>query len=335
MLTDRFSRIHDYLRISLTETCNLRCSYCMPEEFPQTSFHQSKRMTADEIKQLAEIFIELGVKKIRLTGGEPLVRKDARQIIQQLSGFTDYEKNHDPVRLAITTNGIFVHDFIDDFKKANIRSVNVSLDTLIPERFEKITKRDYFHRVVSNIHLLLQNHFHVKVNVVVMNGVNDDELVDFVQMTRDFPLHIRFIEFMPFDGNQWKKEKVFSYREMLERIGSFYEVVPIENEKHDTAKKFKVLGFEGTFAVISTMSAPFCSDCNRLRLTADGKMKNCLFSKEETDLLSPLRRGEDVKQLIIGCLQRKHASLGGQFSPTDLPSESHPVENRSMIAIGG
>ena len=171
--------------------------------------------------------------------------------------------------------------------------------------------------------------------MVVMNGVNDDELLDFVHLTRDFPLHIRFIEFMPFEGNRWKKEKVFTYKEILERIKCDFEVVTLENEKHDTAKNFKVIGFEGTFAVISTMSAPFCSNCNRLRLTADGKMKNCLFGKDEVDLLTPLREGKDIKSFIIDCLAQKHAALGGQFSPDDLPSETHPIQNRSMITIGG
>jgi cyclic pyranopterin phosphate synthase len=334
MLTDRFGRVHDYLRISLIETCNLRCTYCMPEDF-EAAFHHSQRMTAEEIDHLAGIFIGLGITKIRLTGGEPLVRKDARQIIEKLSKYSLPGKYSGSVKFTITTNGTLVHQFIDNFKKANINSINVSLDSLIPERFEAVTKRNYFHQVISNIHLLLQNNFHVKVNAVIMKGVNDDELTDFVQWTRDFPIHVRFIEFMPFDGNHWNKEKVFSYREMLERISSFYDVVPLENEKHDTAKKYKVLGFEGTFAVISTMSAPFCNDCNRLRLTADGKMKNCLFSKGEVDLLSPLREGADIKKLILDCLQSKHAALGGQFNPSKLPSETHPVENRSMITIGG
>jgi len=328
MLTDRFGRIHDYLRISLTDTCNFRCTYCMPGE--EAGFHHGQRMSAGEISELAKIFVDLGVKKIRLTGGEPLMRKDAKQIIQQLSDFS-----HRDVQLAITTNGVFVHDYLDAFKEAGIRSVNISLDSLIPERFEAITKRNYFHRVVSNIHLLPQHGFHVKVNMVVMKGVNDDELSDFVQWTRDYPLHIRFIEFMPFDGNQWKKEKVFHYPEILQNIRHHYEVIALENKKHSTAKKFKVLGFEGTFAIISTMSAPFCGDCNRLRLTADGKMKNCLFSKEESDLLTPLREGKDVKQQIVDCLWGKHEALGGQFTPVDLPSENHPLQNRSMIAIGG
>jgi cyclic pyranopterin phosphate synthase len=335
MLIDRFGRVHDYLRISLIETCNLRCTYCMPDEIQASAFHQSQRMTAEEIDVFAKLFIGLGVKKIRLTGGEPLVRRDARQIIRKLSKYVSPEHNAASVNLTITTNAVFVHDFIDEFKNAGIHSVNVSLDTLIPERFEAITRRNYFHRVMSNIHLLLQNGFRVKVNVVVMKGVNDDELIDFVQLTRDFPLHIRFIEFMPFDGNHWKKEKVITYHEMLDRINHYFEVAPLENEKHDTAKKFKVTGFDGTFAVISTMSAPFCGDCNRLRITADGKMKNCLFSKGEVDLLTPLRKGDDVEQLIIDCLQLKHASLGGQFSPVDLPSETHPLENRSMVTIGG
>lgn len=306
----------------------------MPEEF-QSTLHLSQRMTAEEIDQLAKNFIEMGVRKIRLTGGEPLIRKDARQIIRHLSKFTCSTGISPQVILAITTNGIFVREFIEDFKAANILSVNISLDTLMPERFEAITRRNYFHQVLSNIHLLLQHNFHVKVNMVVMKGVNDDEITDFVHWTRDYPLHIRFIEFMPFDGNRWKKEKVFSYKEILERIQADFDVMALENEKHATAKKFKVIGFEGTFAVISTMSAPFCSDCNRLRLTADGKMKNCLFGKDEVDLLTPLRKGEDVKQFIMDCLHHKHASLGGQFSPENFPSDEHPIQNRSMITIGG
>jgi len=331
VLVDSFSRPHNYLRISLSEACNLRCSYCMPSEIMGAA--DRKKMNADEIVRMAAAFIDLGVTKIRLTGGEPLIRKDAKEIIAGLAALV--EQNQAPVRMAITTNGVFVHHFIDDFKRAGIRSVNVSLDSLMPDRFEAITKRNYFHQVVSNIHLLLQHGFTVKVNAVVMKGVNDDELIDFVKWTRDFPLQVRFIEFMPFTGNHWQKEKVFSYSEMLKRIIDSFEIIPLQQQPHDTAKHYKVLGFEGSFAFITTMSTPFCSSCNRLRLTADGKMKNCLFGKDETDLLTPLRAGEDISQLIIQNLMGKHAMLGGQFTPENLPSENHIIENRSMVAIGG
>jgi cyclic pyranopterin phosphate synthase len=230
--------------------------------------------------------------------------------------------------LTMTTNGIRLHEVIDELENAGMRSVNVSLDTLMPERFREITRRDHFHRVLSNIHLLLDRSFRVKVNVVVMNGVNDDEVVDFVTMTRDYPLHVRFIEYMPFEGNRWTDRRLISSKELLERVSQFYSVEPLERNAHDTSRAFKVMGFSGTFAFISTMSTPFCGDCNRLRLTADGKMKNCLFSKGETDLLSALRIGTPVEALIRENLSGKAAQWGGQ----DLYG---PTQNRPMVSIGG
>ena len=311
MLVDKFGRVHDYLRISLTESCNLRCKYCMPEDYAFPASLPSHYMTADEIDHIAKVFIDLGVNKIRLTGGEPLVRKDAKHIIELLSKYSSPELNAQPLKLTISTNGILVNKFIEVFQKANIHSVNMSLDTLMPDRFEAITKRNYFHKVVSNMHLMLQNNFHVKLNVVAMKGVND-ELTDFIQLTRDYPLHVRFIEFMPFRGNDWNKNKMISFKEMFDHVSLYFDIVPLENDKHDTAKKFKVLGHEGTFAFINTMSEPFCAECNRIRLTADGKLKNCLFSKSEVDLLSPLRKGEDILSLIRSSIENKHQKWGGQ-----------------------
>lgn len=322
MLTDRHNRIHDYLRISLTDVCNLRCTYCMPDH-PVFSAKE-KLMDAQELISIAETFVKLGVRKIRLTGGEPLVRGDFREIIQELARLRTYGLEE----ITMTTNGIFVHEYIGEFKEAGIRSLNVSLDTMMPDRFAKITKREHFHRVMSNIHLLMDSNFHVKVNMVVMNGVNDDEVFDFINWTRDYPVHVRFIEFMPFRDNHWQNQKLLTSKELLSRAESHFEVVPLENKKHDTSKKFKVLGYEGTFAFISTMSEPFCGDCNRLRLTADGKMKNCLFSKGEMDLLAALRKGESILELIHSSLAAKEKQWGGQelFGPT---------ENRTMVSIGG
>ncbi|MCX6187045.1 MAG: GTP 3',8-cyclase MoaA, partial [Bacteroidetes bacterium] len=297
MLTDKFGRVHDYLRISLTESCNLRCKYCMPEDYVFPDALPFRYMTSDEIMKLSNVFVQHGVNKIRLTGGEPLVRKDVKTIIDSLSKI-HVLGSEESLKLTLTTNGILAHNYINEFKQAKIESINMSLDTLIPERFEAITHRNYFHKVMANVHLLLQHNFHVKLNVVVMKGVNDDEITDFVQLTRDYPLHVRFIEFMPFSGNEWNKNKLVSFNEMLNQITHFYEIMPLENQKHDTAKKYKVLGHEGTFAFINTMSEPFCGDCNRMRLTADGKLKNCLFSKGEIDLLTPLRNDEDINQLI-------------------------------------
>ncbi|MBP9548910.1 MAG: GTP 3',8-cyclase MoaA [Chitinophagales bacterium] len=326
MLLDNFHRNHNYLRISLTDNCNFRCTYCMPDEDMQ--FHpEDKLMQADEIFSFAKIFTDLGVNKIRLTGGEPLVRKDAEQIITQLATLkTD---------LSITTNAFLVDRYISTFQKAGMRSLNVSLDTLDADKFAMITRRNKFNTVWNNIELLLAANFHVKLNCVVMHGVNDAEINDFVQLTKNLPLHIRFIEFMPFTGNHWQHEKVFTYHQMLETIANEFEFIKLQDGKHDTAKKYKVLNHAGTFAVISTMSAHFCSSCNRMRLTADGKMKNCLFSKTETDLLSALRNGEDIESLIRKNILDKKEMLGGQFTPQFQEIDAEEIKNRSMISIGG
>lgn len=327
MLTDQFNRVHDYLRISLTDKCNLRCTYCNPVDLPKGYFSHSNKMSAAEIDTIAGVFVQQGIKKIRLTGGEPLVRKDTKEIIQRLSKY--------PVELVITTNGVFVHEYIETFQQAGIRSVNVSLDSLKSSRNQLITGRDEFEKVRKNIQLLLKNNFHVKINTVVMKGMNEDEIVDFVAWTKDVPVEVRFIEFMPFAGNHWNREKVFSYREMLNVIASKFHFIKMHNEKHDTAMKYKVSRHAGTFAIISTMSRPFCSGCNRLRLTTDGKMKNCLFSKTEVDILSALRKEEDIVSLIKQCVWEKEEALGGQMNFENGIPDVSKLKNRSMIHIGG
>jgi len=326
MLTDQFDRVHDYLRISLTDNCNFRCFYCMPEEEYEFT-PASKLMQAHEIETIAKTFVSLGVKKIRLTGGEPLVRKDAADIILALSKL--------PVTLTLTTNGSRLHEMLPALKQAGITSLNVSLDTLQADKFQLITRRDQFRRVYDNIHLLIENDIRAKVNVVVMKDFNENEINDFVRWTKDTPVHVRFIEFMPFAGNRWTSNKVITWQQILQEIEKEYSFLPLKNEAHDTAKKYIVPGHAGTFAVISTMSAPFCGSCNRMRLTADGKMKNCLFSKEETDLLTTLRSGGDIIPLIRQSIHAKAKELGGQFSADFEHLEASAIQNRSMITIGG
>lgn len=326
MLTDTHQRIHTYLRISLTDNCNLRCFYCMPEE-DYAFMPQRQLMQADEILQLAELFVSQGINKIRLTGGEPLVRKDAAEIIRSLGKLG--------VELTITTNGTRVHHFIDDLISAGIRSVNISLDTLQEDKFAILTRRNQYQVVKDNIQLLLDRGRKVKVNVVVVKGLNDNEILDFIAWTKDTPIDIRFIEFMPFDGNQWKSDKLVTWKEILAIAQTRYEIQPLENATHDTCKKYRADDHQGTFAVISTMSAPFCSTCNRIRLTADGKIKNCLFSQDETDLLQALRNGEAVLPLIEQSILSKHKELGGQFSKDFTSIDTSHLHNRSMIAIGG
>jgi cyclic pyranopterin phosphate synthase len=298
----------------------------MPEEEYEFT-PASKLMQAHEIEAIAKTFVALGVKKIRLTGGEPLVRKDAGDIILALSKL--------PVTLTLTTNGTRLHEFLPALKQAGITSLNISLDTLQADKFQLITRRDQFKRVYDNIHLLLDNDIRAKVNVVVMKDLNDHEINDFVRWTKETPVHVRFIEFMPFEGNRWTSNKVLTWQQILQIVESEFSFIRLKDELNDTAKKYMVPGHAGTFAVISTMSAPFCGTCNRMRLTADGKMKNCLFSKEETDLLFALRNGQDIVPLIRQSIHAKAKELGGQFSADFEHIEASAIHNRSMITIGG
>ncbi|GAA0878193.1 GTP 3',8-cyclase MoaA [Algoriphagus jejuensis] len=326
MLQDTFGRTHDYLRISLTDNCNFRCTYCMPVEEMQW-MPSSKLMSKDEILKMAEVFVSLGVNKIRLTGGEPLVRKEFPEILAGIAKL--------PVESTLTTNGVLIHKHIQNLKSAGVRSVNVSLDTLNREKFHKLTRRDQFDLVWENINLLLQEGFRVKINAVALHGMIEEEICDFVRVTEKLPLHVRFIEFMPFAGNHWSSKQVVTAKQMLALAETEFTVEKLEDKKHDTAKKYKVPGFAGTFAFITTMSEHFCGECNRMRLTADGKMKNCLFGKDELDLLAALRAGEDVVSLIKKSVSIKHAALGGQFSSDYLKADPDKIDNRSMITIGG
>lgn len=326
LLTDRFGRFHDYLRISLTDACNLRCQYCMPEE-EMHFLPRQHHMSPDELAYLASFFVEHGVKKIRLTGGEPLVRKEAGEIIRRLGQL--------PVELAITTNGVLVDRFLSDFQASGLRSINVSLDSLDPQTNQRITRRPHLQTVLDTIDRLVREGFRVKVNMVVMKGINEFEIPAFVAMGRDVPVHIRFIEYMPFDGNGWSSAQVFTHSQMLELLRDHYAFDKVADAPNDTARAYQVRGFRGTFAVISTMSEPFCSTCNRLRLTADGKLKNCLFSRGEVDLLSALRRGESIEELVRSSILEKAERLGGQLADNFHQTDPTHLENRPMIAIGG
>jgi len=300
----------------------------MPEE--EYDFTPASRlMQVDEIVEIAKVFVAGGVNKIRLTGGEPLVRKDAGEIIERLSGLG--------VKLTMTTNATRVHLFIDAMKAAGMKKVNVSLDTLNADTFILLTKRDLFEQVRSNIDLLLVEGFEVKVNAVVMRWVNDHEILDFVRWSVSSGVHVRFIEFMPFEGNHWNNSRVVTWQQILSVVEAECgdEIEEIARVPHETVKQYRLKGGKGTFAVISTMSAPFCGDCNRLRLTADGKMKNCLFSRGETDLLGALRRGESIVPLIEANVLAKAAALGGQFGTDLLSVVADDIVNRSMITIGG
>ncbi|WP_373060333.1 GTP 3',8-cyclase MoaA [Zunongwangia sp. H14] len=329
ILQDSFGREHNYLRISLIEKCNLRCAYCMPADgVPLTP--KSQLMTAEEIFEIAKTFVAQGVDKIRLTGGEPLVRKDFAEILKNLATL--------PVKLSITTNAVLTDRFIEDFKKYGLNDINVSLDTLLPEKFKMITRRDQFKKAYDNIQLLIKEGFNVKINAVLMQDFNKDEIVDFVLFTKNLPITVRFIEFMPFDGNRWNRSKLVTEKEILEQVENFFGskyLQKLEDEQNFTSRNYKIEGFEGQFGIISSVSNPFCDGCNRIRLTANGKIKNCLFSNHETDLLGALREGQNLEELISNSLFKKKAVRAGMDNFEKLNDPERHTKNRSMITIGG
>lgn len=329
LMQDTHARTHNYLRISITEHCNLRCTYCMPAEGIALT-PRSHLMTADEIITIAQTFVNLGVTKIRLTGGEPLVRKDAKDIIERLGKLG--------VDLTITTNGVLVHEFIDTFKEAGITTLNVSIDSLNKGKFNQITRRNYFEKLLENLDLLDVNEFKVKLNVVVIKGFNHNEIIDFIELTKERNIQVRFIEFMPFDGNKWNKEKLVSYAEILSQVNEYYSesnVNRLQDKPNDTSKNYKIESYLGGFSVISSVTNPFCSTCNRIRLTADGKLKNCLFSNSETSLLDTLRAGESIEPLIFQNIKSKHFMRGGMDDDAKFQNPKLFSLNRSMIKIGG
>ena len=326
-IADKYDRVHDYLRISLTERCNLRCFYCMPEEGIELR-DKAEFMSAEELIEIAKTFVSLGVKKIRLTGGEPLIKKDAEFILRELGKL--------PVELTLTTNAVNVDRFIGVMKDAGIKSINVSLDSLKEERFNAISRRNYFKKITDNIDLLIENNFHVKLNVVVIRGTNEDEIIDFIKWTINTPIHVRFIEFMPFDGNKWNWDKKVSFKEIINHAESHFgkdKIIPLKDQPNRTSRCFKLSESKGTFGIISSVTNPFCDTCNRIRLTADGKIKNCLFSNDEIDLLKLHREGKSIVPAILQSIQSKHKERGGNGEFNDEMASG--LKNRSMTTIGG
>lgn len=324
---DGYNRRIDYLRLSITDLCNLRCIYCMPEEGVPKLRHDDI-LTYEEISRIAHIAVGMGITRIRITGGEPLVRRDVIRLCEDISGIRNLKS------LAITTNGALLARFAKDLHRAGVQRVNVSLDTLHPEKYARITRRDVFHEVWRGIEAALEAGLRpVKLNVVVMRGVNDDEIEKLAELSLDRPFHVRFIEFMPFQGDSRCGGLVPS-DEILSRLSSMGKLSPVEDAKSSNgpARLFSFPGAPGRIGVISPVSDHFCPSCNRLRCTADGKLRTCLFASEETDVRTALREGAPdarIMSIVREALRRKperhHLDEG-------VP---HKCINRPMSAIGG
>ncbi|XP_029034112.1 molybdenum cofactor biosynthesis protein 1 isoform X1 [Osmia bicornis bicornis] len=333
ILTDSFGRHHTYLRISITERCNLRCLYCMPAEGVKLTKNDGILKT-EEIIKIADLFVKEGVRKIRLTGGEPTVRKDIVNIIAGLKQLPDLKQ------VAITTNGLTLTRQLPALQQAGLDALNISLDTLKENRFEQFTRRKGWSRVIAAIDLAVQLGYNpVKVNCVVMKGFNDDELIDFVNLTKDRPIDVRFIEYMPFQGNEWNQNKMLSFNDMKTIIRDVYpELQRLPNEFNDTSKAYHVPGFTGQIGFITSMSEHFCSSCNRLRITADGNLKVCLFEgKGEVSLRDALRNGasdDDLKEIIGAAVRRKKKQHAVEKIRVHVRSDKNSRNNKSRNLTG-
>jgi len=326
MLLDRFGRRINYLRISLTDRCNLRCIYCVPPEGERKLRHKDI-LRYEELLRIARIAIQLGINKIRLTGGEPLVRKGIQEFIPMLTSLNGLDD------VSITTNGVCLKDNLETLKAAGIKRINVSLDSLKRLNFKLITRVDYFNEVWEGIEKARDMGFYpIKINIVIMKGINDNEVLDFARLAIEQPYHIRFIECMPI-GLQANSNAFVSNSETEKTIvDRFGPLIPLSHGQNDgPAARFRFDGGKGEIGFINAISDPFCKDCNRLRLTANGVILPCLLSNTEVDIKDPLRRGCLDEEIIKVFL--KAVDLKPQCHPLNLEHDKRVY--RKMCSIGG
>ena len=327
MLLDPYRRKINYLRVSITDRCNLRCRYCMPEEGVSLIPHE-EILTYEEILRIVRVFATEGISKVRLTGGEPLVRKGIVDFISQLSKIEEIKD------LSLTTNGILLKEFARDLKQAGLKRINISLDSLKKEKFCQITRKDGYEKVWEGIEEALRvNLSPIKINMVAIKGLNDDEIESFARLTLHLPLTIRYIEYMPSgNGEEWKESEILTIPQIKNHLENIGKLIPIPSGQWDgPAKRFHLEGAVGEIGLIGPVSDHFCDDCNRLRLTPDGKIRTCLFSDEEIDIKEFLRKGgsdRDLKERLFVALRTKperHHINTHQFKKCQ----------RNMSAIGG
>ncbi|MEJ7582570.1 MAG: GTP 3',8-cyclase MoaA [Acidimicrobiales bacterium] len=323
-LIDGFGRIHRDLRISITDRCNYRCTYCMPEEGLRW-LPREEVLSFEEIERLARILVErFGIDSIRLTGGEPTVRAHLPALVEKLSSLgTD---------LTLTTNGSSLGLLAGDLASAGLRRINISLDSLRPARFLELTRRDDLQRVLDGIAAAVAAGLHpVKVNVVVMRGINDDEVLEMAAFGRTQGVLVRFIEFMPLDGDDdWSSDKVVPGAEIVAAIDAVFPLEAVA-QGHDPAERWRYRDGGGEVGVIASVTEPFCASCDRIRLTADGRLRACLFSTEETDLRGLLRSGSDDATIAAAMA----LTVAGKWAGHQIGQPAFIRPRRSMSQIGG
>ena len=324
VLTDSHHRTIDYLRISITDHCNLRCVYCVTDTVKWVPHEEILRF--EEIARIVRVFVDEGIRKIRITGGEPLMRHGLPEFIAQISHLDGLED------LSLTTNGVFLQQMAGKLRQAGLTRINVSLDTLHPERYARITGRDLFRQVWAGIQEARRVGLSpVKINVVAMMGYNEDEILDFARLTLEEPYVVRFIEYMPVN-EKWNDDNFLSVDRIREKIAVTYSLVPINGTRNNgPARVFQIPGAKGEIGLISPLSNHFCGTCNRLRLTADGHLRPCLFSDTEIDLKTPLRNGGG--EAALRDLLRETLRLKPERH--HLQNISAPKCHRGMWSIGG
>ncbi len=328
-LTDRYGRSHDDLRISVTDRCNLRCAYCMPEE--PVWFARAEILSYEEVHRIVRIAVGRGVRKVRVTGGEPLVRRDLPVLIRLLAGTPGIED------LSLTTNGVLLAPLARDLARAGLARINVSLDTLRRDRFSRLTSRDSLPRVLEGLDAAASAGLGpIKINTVLLRGLNDDEVEPLAAMARDRGFEIRFIEFMPLEnGGTWDLSRVVTGEEVRRRIEAAWPLARDPDEDpRAPARRFLFRDGRGAVGFIDSVTRPFCEQCGRLRLTADGKLRVCLYDDHETDLKTPLRAGADDAELLA-LVERalRGKGRGGALEILD-GHEALPLA-RTMHQIGG
>jgi cyclic pyranopterin phosphate synthase len=326
MLTDTFGRVHNNLRISVTDRCNLRCTYCMDEDV--VFMDRRELLTFEEITRFVEVAAPLGIDKIRLTGGEPLMRRDLARLVRMLCvvpGIRD---------VGITTNGILLADHAKELYDAGLRRINVSLDTLNEERFRQVARRGGLDRVIAGILAAKRAGFHpIKINAVSMRGLTEQEVVPLARFAREHGLEMRFIEYMPIGADQWERDKVYFAHEILEQLETHVcPLVPAEDyDPRAPAMEFRYTDGGGRVGIIASISRPFCLSCNRVRLTSDGKLRNCLFAIDEADVKALLRGGAD-DEAIAGVIR---SNVLAKWEGHEINTSRFVKPLRTMHAIGG
>ncbi|HKL76465.1 MAG TPA: GTP 3',8-cyclase MoaA [Halanaerobiales bacterium] len=318
-LVDNWGRKINYLRISVTDRCNLRCKYCMPEEGIETKSHEDI-LSYEQIIKIVKIGKELGIKNVRITGGEPLVRLNLVELIGSLNKLNLND-------ISLTTNGVLLAEKAKKLKKAGIDRVNISLDSLKKDKYKEITRRDQYDKVIAGIEAALKYELNpVKLNMVVMKGINDDELIEFAKLSIDKPLHVRFIEYMPL-GNDINGAEYYEMKKVKKKIENKFELIKAETEGNGPARYFKISGSKGSIGFISPMSEHFCAECNRFRLTADGKFRPCLARDLEVEIPKDFNR-ESIIKAYQEALSIKPISH-------DLNFADNNDRDRTMSQIGG